>query len=440
MTENNKDILPLTPENLPQNLTAEEAASLWFEHKYGEKMPDSVTSLFKSLIRTEIKRKQAENSLLTTNETSKLNEALRLNDTKLKNIENSLDKIRQQQEWYRKFITLSHSLEKEKNELYRLNKQYASVQKAVQDLERFETFESQQGCFQRIEFIGQLRDICKEQIHNLHQEKEKAEKQFNQTKEKYQQQTLKRKDNEAALKHIDDLLTEVYMNNGKLQILELNEEKVLEAIHVISVASKLPENRIKEAVIKLINEQQILFMESVNSVAQAVSNLTDASILSAEALSKCADSILNTQKEGPENSLTNNVPVFFMSDRPIAVDLCSDEIFREKDIYLDSNTYGKESYTATIEIPYTTEFERFRQNIVDSQILVVRRNYYDQERYESQHEISNRNRHTSRHVPFYFSIVGQNRHVPRNDGKKYQTKFNRNVRPKGTHSHFKFYR
>lgn len=49
-------------------------------------------------------------------------------------------------------------------------------------------------------------------------------------------------------------------------------------------------------------------------------------------------------------------------------------------------------------------------------------------------------RHTSRHVPFYFSIVGQNRHVPRKNGKKYHTKFNRNVRPKGTHSHFKFYR
>lgn len=224
-TENSKDIQPLTPEDLPQNLTAEEAASLWFEHKYGEKMPDCVTSLFKSLARTEIKRKQAENSLLTTNETSKLNEALRLNDTKLRNIETSLDKIRQQQEWYRKFITLSHSLEKEKNELYHLNKQYASMQKAVQDLERFETFESQQGRFQRIEFIGQLREICKEQIHKLHQEKEKAEKQFNLTKEKYQQQTLKRKDNEAALRHIDDLLTEVYMNNGKLQILELNEEK-----------------------------------------------------------------------------------------------------------------------------------------------------------------------------------------------------------------------
>lgn len=164
---------------------------------------------------------------------------------------------------------------------------------------------------------------------------------------------------------------------------ELNEEKILEAIHVISVASKLPEK--------------------------------------------------------PENSRTNNVPVFFMSDKPIAVDLCSDEIFREKEIYLDSNTYGKGSYTATIEIPYTTEFERFRQNIVDSQILVVRRNYYDQERYESQ-QIANRNRHTSRHVPFYFSIVGQSRFVPRKSGRKGHTKFNRNVRPKGTHSHFKFYK
>lgn len=216
---------------------------------------------------------------------------------------------------------------------------------------------------------------------------------------------------------------------------ELNEEKVLEAIHVISVASKLPENRIKEAVIKLIDEQQILFMESVNRVAQAASKFSDATVLAAEALSKCADSI-----KVSTNSRTNNVPIFYMSDKPIAVDLCSDEIFKEKDIYLDRNTYGKESYTATIEIPYTTEFERFRQNIVDSQIIIVRNDYYSQERYESQHEVANRNRHTSNHVPFYFKIFGQSRFVPRKSGRKGHTKFNRNVRPKGTHSHFKFYR
>lgn len=197
---------------------------------------------------------------------------------------------------------------------------------------------------------------------------------------------------------------------------ELNEEKVLEAIHIISVASKLPENRIKEAVIKLIYEQQILFMESVNSVAQAVSNLTDATVLAAESLSKYADSIL---KEKDYKS--------------IGTDLGSGKTFDES--YTDM-------YDSFCGLVYseTTGVEFFIQQIVDEQSHVIRGYYRRQERYESQHEIANRNRHTSRHVPFYFSIVGQNRHVPRKNGKKYHTKFNRNVRPKGTHSHFKLYK
>lgn len=82
--------------------------------------------------------------------------------------------------------------------------------------------------------------------------------------------------------------------------------------------------------------------------------------------------------------------------------------------------------------------EHLRQLILVQSPCNVNGSNWD--RIESQHEIANRNRHTSRHVPFYFSIVGQNRHAPRKDGKKYHTKFNRNVRPKGTHSHFKFYK
>lgn len=216
---------PLEAESLPQNLTAEQAAALWFEHKYGEPMPESMISLFKNLIRTEIKKEQAGNSLLKSSETEKLKESLRLNDTKLKNIENSLDKIRQQQEWYRKFQSLSQSLEKEKDELYRFNKQYASMQRTIQELERFETFESQQGSFQKIRLITHLREQLKGSIQNKQQEKEATEKQHRQIIEESEQHSLKRKDCETALKKVDDLLTEVYMTNGKLQILELNEGK-----------------------------------------------------------------------------------------------------------------------------------------------------------------------------------------------------------------------
>lgn len=59
---------------------------------------------------------------------------------------------------------------------------------------------------------------------------------------------------------------------------------------------------------------------------------------------------------------------------------------------------------------------------------------------ESHEESNHIRRRTPRHVPFYFKIFGQSRFVPRKSGRKGHTKFNRNVRPKGTHSHFKFYR
>lgn len=224
-TEEAKITQSLSLENLPQNITAEEAANLWFEHKYGEPMPESIISLFKSLIRIEIKRKQADWHLLVASETNKLNEAFRLSETKLKNIENSLDKIRQQQEWHRKFILLSHSLEKEKQELYLLNKQYASMQNSVQELERFETFEAQMGCFQKILFIGQIRDMLKKQIHLQHQDKEETERHYAQIKEAYEQHSLKRKECEEILKQTDDLLSEVHTNNGKMQILDIYEER-----------------------------------------------------------------------------------------------------------------------------------------------------------------------------------------------------------------------
>lgn len=239
---------PLAPESLPQNLTAEQAASLWFEHKYGEPMPESMITLFKNLIRTEIKRTQADSSLLKSSETEKLKESLRLNNTKLKNIETSLDKIRQQQEWYRKFLTLSQSLEKEKGELYRLNKQYASMQRTKQELERFETFESHQGSFQKIRLITFLRDKLKESIQGKYQEKDMTEKQFHRVKEEFEQHSLKRKDCETALKKVDDLLTEVYLTNGKLQILEINEGKESEVcaqwnMNVTSLKKEISELR-----------------------------------------------------------------------------------------------------------------------------------------------------------------------------------------------------
>lgn len=199
---------------------------------------------------------------------------------------------------------------------------------------------------------------------------------------------------------------------------ELDNPEVMEAIHTISVAIKISETRIRQAIECLIIREKARerVNELLNNLKLAVDKLNGAAIISSEAISNFANS----------NPFKN-------VNKPIGINLCAESIPDESSTDLYDSLCGMQYGTTT-----GTEF--FRQNIVDSQILVVRNDYYSQERYQSQYEVANRNRHTSRHVPFYFKIFGQSRFVPRKSGRKGHTKFNRNVRPKGTHSHFKFYR
>lgn len=119
----------------------------------------------------------------------------------------------------------------------------------------------------------------------------------------------------------------------------------------------------------------------------------------------------------------------YFSKEPINIEPCSEEVFSEMQILADTST--TKSYTNETQMPYTG-VEIFRRHLEENTYTVSGSCYF-QARYDKQHEIANRNRHTSRHIPFYFKIFGQNRFVPRKNGGKDHTKFNRNVRPKGTH-------
>lgn len=231
----------------------------------------------------------------------------------------------------------------------------------------------------------------------------------------------------------------------------VDENDIAEAIRTISLGTGIP---VGELVLD-INRRRI------NQVSQAIKNLAEAAKDATKSLQESFSHIKesngyevhsgNGMGKSAGYIVTKDMAVrlkaqimkpvkVYISNKPIAVDPCSDKIFREKDFYLDSITCGVKSYTAGVEILYTTELERFKQVIVDPQIDAFRGTYYMRKKIESLHEAVNRNRHTSRHIPFYFKIFGQTRFVPRKSGGKGHTKFNRNVRPKGTHSHFKFYR
>ncbi len=94
--------------------------------------------------------------MLNGTQLQRLKESRRLAETKLRNLEDNLKRLRSQQEWLRAYYELKSQLEEEKKLLYDLNKQQAAMTEDAQKLERYEKFESIQGGFQRIKILEQI--------------------------------------------------------------------------------------------------------------------------------------------------------------------------------------------------------------------------------------------------------------------------------------------
>lgn len=230
-----------------------------------------------------------------------------------------------------------------------------------------------------------------------------------------------------------------------LSLKRLQRDRVAEDIRKVSLATGIPESEVEH----FLMPQMEKTANGMNSMAQSFADATKMLQAATSGYKNAEETIQNFGKDldrGAEYVLTkdmaerlkkqfgNPTKVYF-SKEPIEIGPCSDEVFCEKLIFADTST--KKSYTDTRML--YTGVELFRRHIEENTYTISGSCYF-QPRYDKQHEIANRNRHTSRHIPFYFKIFGKSRFVPRKNGRKDHTKFNRNVRPKGTHTNFKFYR
>lgn len=230
-----------------------------------------------------------------------------------------------------------------------------------------------------------------------------------------------------------------------LSLKRLQRDRKTEVIRKISSATRFSASEVEHFLIPQMEKTA----NGMNSMAQSFADATKMLQAATSGYKNAEDIIQNFGKDlgrGAEYVLTKDMAErlkeqfskpakAFFSKEPINIEPCSDEVFSEKQIFADTST--KKSYTDTRML--YTGVELFRRHIEENTYTISGSCYF-QARYDKQHEIANRNRHTSRHIPFYFKIFGQSRFVPRKNGRKDHTKFNRNVRPKGTHSHFKFYR
>lgn len=162
-----------TPES---RLTTEELARQWWQQRFGTALPEDVKTWLRSIIRKEVTNARIEASKLDDQALQRVHEGRRLQQTKLSNVEDALQRIRIQQERTQRFIELSTELEQQRRHLYEINKQQASLLSQKRELERFETFEPINGRFQRIHTLTQGISLSRQMISQLALQIDEAKK------------------------------------------------------------------------------------------------------------------------------------------------------------------------------------------------------------------------------------------------------------------------
>ena len=109
------------------------------------------------LIREEAKRLRVTEHLLSAPHLQRIQDALRLNETKLANVEENLMHTREQKDRLRRFKELQGEMEQQRIHLFDVNKQASGMLGDKRELDRFETFENVQGRFQRLQILERQR-------------------------------------------------------------------------------------------------------------------------------------------------------------------------------------------------------------------------------------------------------------------------------------------
>ncbi|MBQ0050098.1 MAG: hypothetical protein KBT12_07705 [Bacteroidales bacterium] len=109
------------------------------------------------LIREEAKRLRMHEMMLTEPQIARIQDALKLSETKLENIKENLERARKQQELLHRYQEVKLEHHDRKQHLYAANKLLASSVKEREELERFEEFENVQAPFQRLMLLEGIR-------------------------------------------------------------------------------------------------------------------------------------------------------------------------------------------------------------------------------------------------------------------------------------------
>lgn len=145
----------------------EESARQWWLQRFGSVMPEDVKTWLRGVVRKEVTNARIKSGRLDDATLQRVRESKRLQQAKLSDVEKNLTLVRVQKEQTRRYISLVAEMEQQRNRLYELNKKQASMLAQQRELERFETFESLQGRFQRVHILSEEISQTRQRLSQL---------------------------------------------------------------------------------------------------------------------------------------------------------------------------------------------------------------------------------------------------------------------------------
>lgn len=133
-------------------------------------------------------------------EKRRLHEQKQLAETKLNHLEESLESLRRNIQWLRRWEEVSMAHEEEKQRLMMLNKQCASAGQETQALRQFENFEHMQGCYHRLRILEEECTNGKNEKIRLEQEKARMLQQLGEQEKQLQSASKLRQDAKILLR------------------------------------------------------------------------------------------------------------------------------------------------------------------------------------------------------------------------------------------------
>lgn len=204
------------------------------------------SATFQAKVREEAKRLRMKEQILTEPHLNRLRDSLRLNETKMENIEENIRRSQKQMELLRRFNELSMELQVQKNELYDINKQLASSVHDRQALERFEEFENIQGSFQRLILLEAVRREMMARQSELTRNVDVYAKNLENAKKQLKALREETADASRMMKYSIEVVNEAQLIEGRLAYVAIENNTLNNRLHYLTSQRQVMDKELQE--------------------------------------------------------------------------------------------------------------------------------------------------------------------------------------------------